>query len=76
VDAQFGGRRKRQPKIKATVFLECPITKFLFAYPALSAVLRAVLAIFAILAGVAGIGTSAGRRENVEGNLINEQNGQ
>ena len=37
----------------------------LFADTALPAILRAVLAIFAILAGVTGVGTRAGRGENV-----------
>jgi uncharacterized integral membrane protein len=38
---------------------------YLFADTALPAILRAVLAILAVLAGMTWIGTRAGRRENV-----------
>jgi hypothetical protein len=40
--------------------------KSLFANSAFPAIFCAVLAVFAILAGVARIGTSAGRGENIE----------
>ena len=42
----------------------------LFADTALTAILRAVLTILAVLAGVTRIGTRAGRGENVERGLI------
>jgi hypothetical protein len=45
----------------------------LFANSAFSAVLRAVLAIFAILAGVTRVSTRAGRGENVERDLVEEK---
>ena len=45
----------------------------LFADTALPAFLGAVLAILAILARVAGVGTYAGRRENVERHLTDEK---
>ncbi len=48
----------------------------LFANTALPAFLGAVLAILAILAGMAGVGTGAGRSENVEWNLIDEEDRQ
>ena len=48
----------------------------LFADTALPAVLRAVFAIFAVLARFAGIGTCAGSGENVEWNLIEKKNRQ
>ena len=48
----------------------------LFADSALTAILRAVLAIFAILAGIARISSSASRGENVERELIKEDNRQ
>ena len=76
VDAQFKGKRKRQPKINAAIFLERPITNSLFADAALPAFFGAVLAILTILAGMAGVGTGAGRCENVGWNLIDEQNRQ
>ncbi len=48
----------------------------LFANTALPAFLGAVLAIFTILAGVAGVGARTGRCENVEWNLIDEEDRQ
>jgi hypothetical protein len=48
----------------------------LFADATFAAILGAVLAIFAILAGVTRVGTCACRRENVERNLIEEKNQQ
>jgi hypothetical protein len=48
----------------------------LVADTTLSSVLRTVLTMLAILAGVTRVGTCAGRRENVERNLIEEKNRQ
>jgi hypothetical protein len=48
------------------------LVRRLFADTALPAVLCAVLAVFAVLAGFAGIGTGAGRRERIKRNLIEE----
>jgi hypothetical protein len=48
----------------------------LLADAALPAFLGAVLAVFAILAGMTGVGARAGRFENVERNLIDEKNRQ
>ncbi len=46
----------------------------LLADAALSAVLRTVFAILAILANMAGVGTCAGRRKHVERDLVGEKN--
>ena len=48
----------------------------LLAHATLPAFLGAVLAILTVLAGVAGIGTRAGRGENVERELTDEKNRQ
>ncbi len=48
----------------------------LFTNAALPAFLGTVLAILAILAGVARVGACAGRCENVEWNLIDEEDRQ
>jgi hypothetical protein len=49
--------------------------KCLFADTAFPAILRAVLAILAVLAGFARIGTCAGRGKRCELNLVEEKNG-
>jgi hypothetical protein len=48
----------------------------LLANAAFSAVLRAMLTILAILAGVTRVRTRASRRENIERNLMEEKNRQ
>jgi hypothetical protein len=73
---QFKGEKKRQPIINAAIFSEHPITNSLFADATLPALFGAVLAILTILAGMAGVGTGAGRREHIEWNLIDEKNRQ
>ena len=48
----------------------------LLANAAFSAVLRAMLTILAILAGMTRVRTRASRRENIERNLMEEKNRQ
>jgi hypothetical protein len=70
----FKGKRRRHPKINNAIFLEPRMKDSLFADAALPAFFRAVPTILAVLAGVARIGTSAGRRKDID--LIDEKNGQ
>jgi hypothetical protein len=57
-------------------FRELCMKHSLLANAAFSAVLRAMLTILAILAGVTRVRTRASRRENIERNLMEEKNRQ
>jgi len=76
VDAMFNGKRKREQEINIAIFLVPRMTDSLFADAALPAFFGTMLAVLAILAGVAGVGTCAGRCGSAQRNLAEEKNPQ
>jgi hypothetical protein len=74
LEAMFKGKRRWYPTINNASLCELCMRASLLADPTLPSTLGAVLAIFAILAGVTRVGARTGRGESVEWNLIEEKN--